>query len=522
MVKGQADLKAIVADFESLMLNTRVALIDMHGRVLAGDDNIQAIAGTIGPMLTGLSPAEDSDTPSVNGWALHPFWMAGQCIGALAVSGEERAPLTQSLYRTLNMLFKQNYEKRQVVRETLSRYRELSTLHTVGKTIGACLHTSELPELLLKEVSDVVSLDVGFVLLKTTDGTFDMKASVGDTKDVAFLKRAAYDVIMSVTERNEPAIVTDVPAIMGVVLGVPLSMADSSWGVMVLGRYPGKPEFVAGEEKMAVALAEHTAIALENARLLEQAQTMSASLQRLNTELQAAYERLKDVDRLKSSFIGVITHELRSPFVAASFSVQLLQRFAEREMYQEVNDQIAQIDRELREGRQMIDTVIAFASLMSKQGELQLMETDVPALIEQAVAPLKPMAAARDITMTFSFDENLPIIFADKERLGQAIYHLVHNAIKFNFEEGQVDVSCRLTGGEILFMVKDNGRGIPPEKLPTIWDAFSQAADDVKRGVAGLGLGLPLVKFVIEGHGGEVMAQSQEYRGSTVGFRLPL
>ena len=116
------------------------------------------------------------------------------------------------------------------------------------------------------------------------------------------------------------------------------------------------------------------------------------------------------MDRLKSSFIGVITHELRSPFVAVDLSVQLLERYLERGMYDELQGQIQQLDRELIEGRRLIDSVISFASLVSKQGDLFLEETDIAALAREVTAPLDKMAAARNITLTFHFPANLPRI----------------------------------------------------------------------------------------------------------------
>jgi PAS domain S-box-containing protein len=230
----------------------------------------------------------------------------------------------------------------------------------------------------------------------------------------------------------------------------------------------------------------------------------------------------KEMDRLKSSFIGVITHELRSPFVAADLSVQLLERYLERGMYQELQSQIQQLDRELIEGRRLIDSVISFAALMSKQGELFLEETDLEALTREVIAPLEKMALVRHITLTFHFSPNLPHPRLDQQRIGEAIYHLVHNAIKFNQDGGSVWISCQSIGTHLIFKVDDTGSGIPAERLGRVWDAFAQEADEVQRGVEGLGLGLALVKFAIEAHGGELMATSKVGMGSTFGFQLPL
>jgi signal transduction histidine kinase len=116
----------------------------------------------------------------------------------------------------------------------------------------------------------------------------------------------------------------------------------------------------------------------------------------------------------------------------------------------------------------------------------------------------------------------LPLVSVDRERIGEAIYHLVHNAVKFNRSDGSVWISCHPADAALLCEVADTGLGISPEKLDVIWEAFSQSADEVRRGVEGLGLGLALVKSTVEAHGGEVMASSTPGAGSTFGFRLPI
>ena len=169
----------------------------------------------------------------------------------------------------------------------------------------------------------------------------------------------------------------------------------------------------------------------------------------------------------------------------------------------------------------MIDSVISFASLLSKQGELKVEETEVAELIQTTLTPLEKMARSRNITLTCACSSQLDSIQADKARLAEAMYHLVHNAVKFNSAGGSVRVSCWSTDTHVVFKVEDTGQGISPEKLANIWEAFTQAADHVKRGVEGLGLGLALVKFVVEAHHGEVWASSQQGQGSTFGFRIP-
>ncbi len=303
---------------------------------------------------------------------------------------------------------------------------------------------------------------------------------------------------------------------------MPIHTSEKLVGVIVLGAKGSGEVYTLDEISWLKALAAQTAVALQNARLFDQVESMSIDMMRLNADLELAYQRLQEVDQLKSDFIGVITHELRSPFVSAGFSVQLLERYVERKMYDELHSQIQQLNNELADGRKMIDKIISFASLLSKQGQLELEETDMEALIHEAVAPLEKLAQSRDVAVSFHLSSKLPAINVDRERMGEAIYHMVHNAIKFNREGGNVRIACWPKESMLVFKVDDSGRGIPEEKLATIWDAFTQGADGVKRGVEGLGLGLPLIKFVVEAHNGQVWASSDEGHGCTFGFRIPI
>lgn len=244
--------------------------------------------------------------------------------------------------------------------------------------------------------------------------------------------------------------------------------------------------------------------------------------QRMAREIEARERQLKQESRFKSALIGKITHELRSPFVAVNFSAQLLQRYAERHMLAEVVAEAHKLDRQLVEGRQMIDNVISYASLVSKLADPLIEPTDMAVLIRESTAPLQRIAETREIKLSYAIAEALPIIQVDREQISEAIHHLVLNAVKFNQAGGKVRLSCWANGNHLTLTVEDNGPGIAPDKLETIWDAFAQASDDIQRGVEGLGLGLALVSYIVKAHRGVLLAHSALGKGSAFGFRLTL
>jgi signal transduction histidine kinase len=172
--------------------------------------------------------------------------------------------------------------------------------------------------------------------------------------------------------------------------------------------------------------------------------------------------------------------------------------------------------------KKMVDNLVTFATFLSKQGQLRKEELDFGQVAHDSVAPLAALAQVKGQTIHINIEEHLPTVQGDKERLTEAIHHLVQNAIKFNRPNGESWVHVWAADGHLHFEVKDSGVGVPADKLPTLWDAFAQMADPMKRGAEGLGLGLALVKYVVTEHGGAVRAESAEGVGSVFGFWVPV
>ncbi len=228
------------------------------------------------------------------------------------------------------------------------------------------------------------------------------------------------------------------------------------------------------------------------------------------------------VERLKSEFVSVVSHELRSPFATLDSAVQIIQRYGLDHLLPPQREQWRQLEDGLKHAETLINNLVTFASFLSKQGQLRVTALDVRELAEEVLESLGPVAQTRHVTMASELAEDVPLVHGDRERLAEAIYHLVHNAIKFNRPGGMVIVSCRSAPESVIVEVADTGMGIPPDRLQEVWRDFAQLADPLRRGVEGLGLGLPLVRYVIQAHGGEVWADSQVGQGSVFGFSLPL
>jgi PAS domain S-box-containing protein len=250
-------------------------------------------------------------------------------------------------------------------------------------------------------------------------------------------------------------------------------------------------------------------------RLYRQLQETNRSLQTINTQLDEA-------NKLKANFLSVISHELRSPFASIELALQTFNRYGVEELRPEQRELLDQLAQNLKDGRRMIDSLVTYASLLSKQGRLNLGAVEIDQVIDETTAALRPLADRRRQSLVVQVSRGLTLPSGDRERIGEAVWHLLHNAIKFSNAEGQIVIRARTEGEYLAIEVKDTGVGIPLDKQAQVWESFAQLSDSVKRGVEGLGLGLSLVRYVALAHGGNVVLHSEPGIGSVIGFWLPV
>jgi len=330
-----------------------------------------------------------------------------------------------------------------------------------------------------------------------------------------------YDIDLLPSFRGTTAAEREWLASLDVDVYVPIYAKEEWIGLLALGPKVSGDRYFDADLMLLSTLADQTAVALENVRLVEDLKQLNADLKQAYTELDKANRLLQEMDRLKSAFIGVITHELRTPFANIDFSLQLFERYGVNHLPDEQAEQLQQLTQDVASARKMVDNLVTFATFLSKQGELRPSLFDFSQVIQDTLLPLQPMAESKGLTLHVTTPEDLPQIFGDQERLADAVHHLVQNAIKFT-EAGKVSIHSWAAEDTVHLEVTDTGVGVPADKLDTLWEDFTQMADPLRRGVEGLGLGLALVKYVVTAHGGSVWAESEEGVGSTFGFRVPL
>ncbi len=301
----------------------------------------------------------------------------------------------------------------------------------------------------------------------------------------------------------------DVAAKLGLraVLAVPLLREDRIvGGLVVRRRSPGEfePETVA----LLGTFAAQSTVAIQNARLFR--------------ELEDKGQQLEVANRHKSEFLASMSHELRTPLNAIiGFSEVLAER-----MFGDLSAKQAQyVQVILSSGRHLlalINDILDLSKVEAGRMELDLTRFDLRAALESALTLVRERATRHGVTLELTVDDRLVDIVADERKLKQILLNLLSNAVKFTPEGGRIQLSAAAVDGMVEISVADSGIGIAPENQEVIFEEFRQVGTDYARNPEGTGLGLALVRKLVELHGGRIWVKSEVGVGSTFTFNIPV
>ncbi len=238
-------------------------------------------------------------------------------------------------------------------------------------------------------------------------------------------------------------------------------------------------------------------------------------LRRSNMELASANTRLLELDRLKSEFVSMVSHELKTPLTSIKISADVLKSLSGSEKDIRTRDEmLAIIDRNIGRQKRLVSDLLDISRIETGNLKLSLEPVDLYDIIRESVESMRKIAEEVRIPIHLDLQGESPRITGDPDRLVQVFVNLIGNALKFT-KEGEIRIWARMVDGHPEIRVSDTGIRIPPEELDMIFDKFHQVDSGLTREVGGTGLGLAICKGIIEGHGGSIMAESEVGRGST-------
>jgi signal transduction histidine kinase/CheY-like chemotaxis protein len=279
---------------------------------------------------------------------------------------------------------------------------------------------------------------------------------------------------------------------------VPLRARGRSLGLFTVGSFGGRQY---GERDLTFALdvASRAALALDNALLYRDAQ---------------------DANRLKEDFLATLSHELRTPLNALLGWIHMLKMPNADEATKK--RALESIERNARAQAVLINDLLDVSRVVSGKLRLDQKPVDLPSVVLAAIDAVRPAARARDLELNVSLGPVTRDVWGDPDRLQQVVWNILSNAVKFTAPNGRIELSVEETGGAVQISVADTGAGIDGAFLPHVFERFRQADSSTTRPQAGLGLGLAIVRHLVDLHGGTVTAASAGVgKGATFTVTLP-
>jgi signal transduction histidine kinase/CheY-like chemotaxis protein len=281
---------------------------------------------------------------------------------------------------------------------------------------------------------------------------------------------------------------------------VPLIVTGRAFGALTFATAESGRRYVGADLALATDLAHRAAVAIENTQL---------------------YQALREADRRKDEFLATLAHELRNPLAPIRNSLQILQM--PRLDAETVERTREMMERQLNHLVRLVDDLLDVARVMRGKIELRLEQIELATIIARAVETVQPLVDAQGHALSVRLPSESLAIDADPVRLAQVVGNLLTNAAKYTEPNGRIWLTAQLDGDTAVLRIRDNGIGITPNMLPRIFELFVQVDQASTKAQGGLGIGLTLVKNLVEMHNGSVEAFSEGLgKGSEFVVRLPI
>ncbi|XXY46676.1 response regulator [Sorangium sp. So ce269] len=431
-------------------------------------------------------------------------------------------PFAPEVLRTKVSVFVDLFKKTQQIRlqaESLRAHAEqLQRLNRAALTINAALSLDAMVAAITEAARDVTGAHQAMTVVKLEKQPGERaRTAVSLSERYATFQQESPPPIAGrlsafVCGRNRPLRMTqrelsqhpewlddcgNTPAPRGY-LAVPLTAADGQniGCIQLSDRHDG--EFSDDDETVLVQLAQLASIAIQN----------------------CVHAEAREANRMKDEFLATLSHELRSPLNAILGWTHLLR--SEPFDEQRVSHGLEVIERNVAAQTKLIEDLLDVSRVATGKLRISSAPMALASVVDVAIDAIRPAAEAKRLTIDVSLDPALEVN-GDADRLQQVVSNLMSNALKFTRPGDHILVSLRRAGAHAELTVRDTGEGIAPDFLPFVFERFRQADSTSRRSHAGLGIGLSLVRHIVEAHGGSVMAESQGLqKGSTFVVRLPL
>ncbi len=467
---------------------------------------VRKVVDSAQPVLTTNAQIDPrfSEKESVIGYHLRsivcvPLHIRGRVIGALyldnrireAVFSEGDLPMLLAFANQAAVAIENARLYTMTDRALADRVEELTILQQVDRSLNATLDLERVLDVTLSWALRATGAEEGVLCLVGDHGEVQDVATSSDDGKPALPDP---ETVRLVLRSQEPLVVGKLRIL------VPIRFKGRVVGVLDL-RNNGGLLFQPEHAQLAGRLADHAAVAIENARL---------------------YEEVQEANRAKSEFVSFVAHELRTPMTSIKGYADMLSN----EMVGPLTEQQAQfvqtIDGNVTRMQVLVSDLQDVARIETAQLRLEIKPTPLAAALENAVETIQAQFEARSQELTVEVPKDLPAVQADPARLAQILINLLSNANKYTPEEGHITVRAWKNEGYVHCAVSDTGVGMSPEDLAFLFTKFFRSENPAVREMPGTGLGMCIVKSLVELQGGEIDVESRLGKGTTFTFTVPI
>ena len=404
---------------------------------------------------------------------------------------------------------------------------------TLSRTLTS---TNDLQTLLTRAAESISqtlkSADISFVVYTGTDRTEQLgvgRYSKVSYKDIRWIDEhlQTTDVeprVLSLLDEDEESL-RRMMVSHRIAIILPLVRQGVKMGYLLLGEHR-RSSYSARDIRVVRAMADELVIAIQNALSVEEIKELNGHLeQRIDAatkELRASNAQLQRLDEAKDEFISMASHQLRTPLTSIKGYISMLMEGDVGEVSKEQKHLLSEAFVSSERMVRLIGDFLNVSRLQTGKFVIDKHPVDLALLVQREIEGLMPNAAARGMKFVYKRPKNIPILDLDENKIQQVVMNFSDNAIYYSKEKGKITLTLKKLPGFVEFKVTDNGIGVPKSEQQHLFNKFFRATNARRARPDGTGVGLFLAKKVIDDHGGTLIFESKEGKGSTFGFRLPI
>jgi signal transduction histidine kinase/Na+-transporting methylmalonyl-CoA/oxaloacetate decarboxylase gamma subunit len=419
----------------------------------------------------------------------------------------------------------------------------LYALHRLSRAISTTLDEAQI----FKKINSSVLEEFGFekaaiFLWSEKQENFQLSLALGYTPDEAELITSLVNTqknfylnlignersVSSISPANDQEIKNTLAQQFNIAHFVicPLLPKEDAKGIILVGAESSETPVTEGDEEVITIFANQLSQALENARLFEKIwqaqQGLENKIRERTAELTTTLNELNALNKRKNEFVSNVSHELRTPLTSIKGYASILLAGKLGSLPEEARLRLEKINHHSDELVQFINDLLDIARIESGRTMMKIASEDLKALAEEVIDILSVQAREKRINLSYDIAEDAKNALVDPGQIKRVLINLINNALKFTPENGSIKVTARRHDSSLQVDISDTGCGIPPEAQERIFEEFYRVDNPINQQVKGTGLGLVLVKNIIEAHKGKIWVKSNPGSGSTFSFTLPL